>query len=101
MSTDTQNFEIYFSLIEKRGEKTDQLINEMIRITKELDVYDQVTFAGTLSASSAGPNDNKLVYCIEIPTVSSVKGAAIISFLSYVFEKMFDKFPAFTEPDAL
>lgn len=101
MSTDTPNFEIYFSLIEKRGEKTDQLIKEIVRVTKELDVYEHVTFAGTLSATNASSSDNKLVYCIEVPTISSAKGAAIIAFLSYVFEKMFDKFPAFTEPDAL
>ena len=99
MTTETNNFEIFFSLIEKRGEKTEQLINDIARLAEKHNIQENVTFSGINHANTAGDNQNKIIYSISLPSATTPKAADVMSFLSYIFNKMFEKFPAFTEPD--
>jgi hypothetical protein len=101
MSTELNTFPIYFSLIERRGEKTDRLITEIIDLSKQLNVYEEISLVSTSPASTAGPDENKLIYCIQISSPNNKKANDIITFLEYIFQKMFDKYPAFTEPETV
>lgn len=101
MSTELNTFSIYFSLIERRGEKTDRLIKEIIDLSKQLSVYDEVSLVTATPARTAGPDENKLTYCIQISSHNNKKATEIVTFLEYIFQKMFDKYPAFTEPETV
>lgn len=101
MNTETENFEFFFSLIEKRGEKTDQLISEIIKASKEHNIYENLDFVGIYPVEYGTGNDNKITYSINVPTPITEKASNIVAFLVYIFTKMFDKFPAFTEPDII
>jgi hypothetical protein len=101
MSTELNTFSIYFSLLERRGEKTDRLIKEIIDLSKQLNVYDEVTLVSASPAKTAGPDENKLTYSIQVTSPNNKKATDIVAFLEYIFQKMFDKYPAFTEPETV
>lgn len=101
MSTETTTYPIYFSLIERSGEKTDRLIKEIRALSKSLNIYDEVTFVSSVPANNGGTDEMLLTYCIQINSPVNKKGAEIVTFLEYIFQKMFDKYPAFTEPQNL
>ena len=99
MSTDNSNYSIYFYLIERRGEKTERLIQEIKDLTLRFNIYDEVRLVSATPASLIGADENTLTYSINMSTPTTKKGEEIIAFLEYVTKKMFDKYPAFTEPE--
>lgn len=97
MSTETSNYSIFFQLIERRGDKTERLIQEIKDLSIRHNIYDEVRLVN-INPATIGSDENQLVYSIETATPSSKKGADIIFFLEHITKKMFDKYPAFTEP---
>lgn len=98
MTSENNTFPIYIKLVEQRGDKTERLVDEIKSLSLRFNIYDDVTLAAILP-SNTGSEENTLVYCINTtPTNHSQKSGHIIDFLEYVFQKMFDKYPAYTEP---
>lgn len=98
MSSETNTFPIYIKLIEQRGEKTERLMEEIKNLSLRLDIYDEVTLEPMLE-NEIGGEENSLIYCITTnPANHSQKSGQIVDFLEYLVQKMFNKYPAFTEP---
>lgn len=93
-------YELRFSLTEKKGEKTNSLIEEMIELTKEYDIYEECTFSHLITSDrDLSSDENRLIYVISFPTATTKKSGQVLSFLSHVFQKMFNKYPAFSEAE--
>lgn len=98
MSSESNTFPIYIKLIEQRGEKTERLMEEIKNLSMRFNIYDEVTLE-TVTDSDTGSQDNSLTYCIAItPASHSQKSKNTIDFLEYLVQKMFNKYPALTEP---
>lgn len=94
-------YELRFSLIEKKGEKTDALIEEMVELSKEYDIYEECRFSHLVNFDDdLSVDENKLIYTITLPSAVTKKSGQVLNFLSHVFQKMFNKYPAFTEAEA-
>lgn len=91
-------YELYFSLIEKRGDKTNALIEEITALTKQYDLYEECTLENIVP-SQMGVDEYKLVYKLKLPSVSTKKSGQVLNFFSHIFQKMFNKYPAFTEAE--
>lgn len=98
MSTENPNYSIFFHLIERRGEKTERLIQEIKDLSIHHDIYDEVRLVN-INPATIGADENQLVYSIETGSPTNKKAVDIISFLEHITKKMFDKYPAFTEPE--
>lgn len=99
MSPETNTFPIYIKLIEQKGEKTERLIEEIKNLSIKFNILDDVSLSAILPSTS-GSDENSLIYCINTtPTNHSTSSGQIIDFLEYIFQKMFDKYPAYTEPN--
>ena len=93
-------YELKFSLIEKKGEKTDALIEEMIELSKVYDIYEECSLSHLVSLDhDLSVDENKLIYVISLPSAITKKTGQVLGFLNHVFQKMFNKYPAFTEAE--
>jgi hypothetical protein len=98
MTPESNIFPIYIKLVEQRGNKTELLMEEIKNLSIRFDISEDVKFVRLLPSTS-NSNENSIVYLINTNPIShSPKAMRTISFLSYIFEKMFDKYPAYTEP---
>lgn len=98
MSAENSNYEICFALSERRGEKTEKLIQDIKELSKKYNIYDEVTLSNITASKTLLETDNTLEYSISIASPNNKKGENIINFLEHVTKKMFDKYPVFTEP---
>jgi len=100
MSPESNIFPIYFKLQEQRGEKTERLMDEINLLSERFDISEDVNFVRLLPSPS-NSTENVLVYSISTtPASHSLKGERVINFLEYIFQKLFEKYPAYTEPDS-
>lgn len=88
-------YELKFSLTEKRGERTNNLIQEIATVIESYGLEEEVSFS-YLVASPSELDENNLVYTISTPSASTKKAGTIVDFIVYIFQKMFNKYPAFT-----
>ena len=98
MSSENNALPIYIKLIEQRGDKTERLMEEIKSLSERFNIYDDVTLSGVIPSTSSA-EENALIYCINTtPTNNSQKAGNIMDFLEYLFQKMFNKYPAYTDP---
>jgi hypothetical protein len=100
MNTTTPQYTLHLALTERKGDKTDRLIREMKKLSIKYDLLDEVTLLSRGSSKTLMEEDNTLTYAVSVPTPNSKKGVNIVAFLEQITQKMFDKYPVFTEPEA-
>lgn len=97
MSSEKNKFPVYIKFVEQKGEKTERLIEEIKTLSRRFNIYDEISLMAVLPSTS-NSEENSLIYCIMAnPAEHSYVSNQIIDFLEYVFQKMFEKYPAYTE----
>jgi len=98
MNSENDIFPIFLQLIEQRGDKTENLVAEIKRLSERFNIYDDVILSGIIPSNTSA-TENALIYQINTtPTSNSPKSGDIIDFLESIFQKMFDKYPSYVEP---
>jgi hypothetical protein len=98
MSSESNTFPIFFKLQEQRGEKTERLMDEIKSLALRFNISEDIKFIRILPSNSSA-NENILIYALNATPNNTPKSVSVINFLEYLFQKLFDKYPAFTEPD--
>jgi len=97
MTTEQANLPIYIRLIEKKGVATDKLV-EMIRNMSQQFTVEAIVALQSIEQNPNNSLENVLIYCVTPDVNDPSQSQQLLSFLKQIWEKLFDNYPAYTEP---
>jgi hypothetical protein len=97
MTTEQINLPIYIKLIEKKGPPTDKLVETLRNMSQEFSVNKLIQLI-SIEDNPTNPQENVLIYSVTPDSSNKEQAQQILSFLKRVWEKLFDNYPAYTEP---
>ena len=97
MSMEKEDLPIYFRLYEKRDEATDAVVRIIRNMAAQYSVEDKVQLKSILP-NPENDSENILRYVLTFEPTNRREGENGAKFMSSIFEKLFDNFPAYDDP---
>lgn len=88
---------VTFRLYERKGAKTDRLIQQIRNMSAAAGVEDAVHLS-TIKPNPADSAANILLYTLTFNPKDPVKAESTVKFAKAVFEKFFSNYPSYVEP---
>lgn len=98
MTTEPINLPIFIRLIEKKGQATDKLVETLRNMSQEFNVIENVKL-NSINFNPTDSSENILIYSIDNELSDKEASKRMLNFLKQIWEKLFDNYPAYTEPN--